>query len=132
VTLARLHKSECAFRFYVYDGAFDNPPGYFYQYANIFGRSSAYGFWISIGTTRLLSASVFGLLIVKDGGILFCKVGPIPEELLHGQGWISLLLLVFWLHNLNSISLFVVNDSHHLSGPLGCEFLTSQYKGYLG
>jgi hypothetical protein len=26
-TSARLHKSECVFRFYVYGGIFDNPPG---------------------------------------------------------------------------------------------------------
>jgi hypothetical protein len=42
------------------------------------------GFWISIGTIRLLSASFFGLVIVR-----YCEVGFKPEELLHGQGWIS-------------------------------------------
>jgi hypothetical protein len=44
------------------------------------------------GITGLLSASVFGLVIVRDGGLLFYrirKVGSIPEELLHGQGWMS-------------------------------------------
>jgi hypothetical protein len=45
-----------------------------------------------VGITGLLSASVFGLVIVRDGGLLFCRiteVGSIPEELLHGEGWIS-------------------------------------------
>jgi hypothetical protein len=28
VTSARLHQSECVFRFFVYDGIFDNPPGF--------------------------------------------------------------------------------------------------------
>jgi hypothetical protein len=29
-TSTRLRKSECVFRFYVYGGIFDNPPGFFY------------------------------------------------------------------------------------------------------
>jgi hypothetical protein len=29
-TSARLRKSECLFRFYVYGGIFDNPPGFFF------------------------------------------------------------------------------------------------------
>jgi hypothetical protein len=59
-TSARFHKSECVFQFYVYGGIFLSARG------TSLGTLSAYGFWIGIGTTGLLPASVFGLLIVRD------------------------------------------------------------------
>jgi hypothetical protein len=76
VTPARVHKSDGVFRFYVYGGTFDNPPGRFYLniYRTSLGTLNAYGFLIGIGTTTLLSASVFGLLVVRDGGILFRRI----------------------------------------------------------
>jgi hypothetical protein len=46
-TSARLRKSECVFRFYVYGGIFDNPPGHFFlsAYGTVFGALCAYGFF---------------------------------------------------------------------------------------
>jgi hypothetical protein len=35
-TCARLRKLECVFRFYVYGGTFDNPPGFFYLHVEQF------------------------------------------------------------------------------------------------
>jgi hypothetical protein len=48
VTPARLHKSDFVFRFYVYGGTFDNPPGYLlYARGTVFGALYADGFfWI--------------------------------------------------------------------------------------
>jgi hypothetical protein len=56
-TSAHLHKSECVFRFYVYGGIFDNPPGYFCLHVeHLWALKVPMGFWIGIGITALPSA----------------------------------------------------------------------------
>jgi hypothetical protein len=62
--------------------------------------------------TRLLSASVFGLLIVRDGGLLFRRIAPYQRS--YCMGWISFfiyLILLFWLHNLVFHSFFAVSNN---------------------
>jgi hypothetical protein len=59
------------------------------------------GFWIGIGITGLLSASVFGLAIENSCFVGQREIGSIPEELFAWPGQIFFFpLLVFWLHNL--------------------------------
>jgi hypothetical protein len=57
-----------------------------------------------VGITGLLSASVFGLLIVRDGGLLFCRIvrlAPYQRSCcMVRMDFFFLLLLVFWLHSL--------------------------------
>jgi hypothetical protein len=67
-----------------------------------------------VGITGLLSASVFGLLIVKVGDtccVGYREAGSIPEELLHGQGWISSFFYCYCFGFITScsINLFVVS-----------------------
>jgi hypothetical protein len=74
VTPARLHKSDFVFRFYVYGGKFDNPPGYFLSaYGTVFGALCAYGFFGFFGTTGVLSASVSDF-VVWDRGLPFSDI----------------------------------------------------------
>jgi hypothetical protein len=74
VTTARLHKSDFVFRFYVYGGTFDNPPGYLLSArGTVFGALCASGFFGFIGTTGVLSASVSGFMI-WDGGLPFSGI----------------------------------------------------------
>jgi hypothetical protein len=74
-TSARLRKSECVFRFYVYGGIFDNLPGYFCLHVEyLWALQVPMDFWIGIGIAGLLSVSVFGLAIVGDGGLLFSRI----------------------------------------------------------
>jgi hypothetical protein len=74
-TSARLRKSECVFRFYVYGGIFDNPPGFFCLYVgHLWALKVPMDIWIGIGVAGLLSVSVFTLLIVRGGGLLFCRI----------------------------------------------------------
>ena len=71
MTPARLHRSDFIFRFYVYGGTFDNPPGYLLPArGTVFGALCAHGSFGYVGTTGVLSASVSGF-IVWDGGLLF-------------------------------------------------------------
>jgi hypothetical protein len=61
VTPARLRRSDFIFRFYVYGGTFDNPPGYLLSARGTgFGALCAGGFFGYVGTTGVLSAC-FGL-----------------------------------------------------------------------
>jgi hypothetical protein len=86
VTPARLHQSECVFRFYVYGGTFDNPPGYFLSArGTVFGALCAHGIFGFVGTTGVLPAFVSDF-VVWDGLVVYREVGSIPEELLLGQG----------------------------------------------
>jgi hypothetical protein len=89
VTPARLHKSDFIFRFCVYGGTFDNPPGYLLSArGTVFGALCADGSFGFVGTTGVLSAPVSDFM-VWDGGLPFSgisEVGSIPEELLLGQG----------------------------------------------
>jgi hypothetical protein len=56
VTPARLHKSDSIFRFYVYGGTFDNPPGYLLSArGTVFGALCADGSFGFVGTTGVLS-----------------------------------------------------------------------------
>jgi hypothetical protein len=66
VTPARLHKSGFVFRFYVYGGTFENPPGYLSARGTVFGALCAYGFFV-------LSASVSDF-VVWDGGLPFSDI----------------------------------------------------------
>jgi hypothetical protein len=46
VTLTRLHRSDFIFRFYVYGGTFDNPPGYLLSVrGTVFGALCVDGFF---------------------------------------------------------------------------------------
>jgi hypothetical protein len=73
VTSARLHKSDFVFRFYIYDGTFDNPQGIYYLHGNSFWRFM--GLWVFgfVGTTSVLSASVSSF-VVWDGGLRFSGI----------------------------------------------------------
>jgi hypothetical protein len=74
VTPARLHKSDFIFRFYVYGGAFDNPPGYLLSArGTVFGALCADGSFGYVGTTGVLSASVLDFM-VWDGGLPFSSI----------------------------------------------------------
>jgi hypothetical protein len=64
VTPAQLYKSDFVFRFYVYGGTFDNPPGYFLSArGTVFGALCAHGFFEFVGTTGVLAASVSGFVV---------------------------------------------------------------------
>jgi hypothetical protein len=79
VTPARLHKSDFIFRFYVYGGTFDNPPGYLLSArGTVFGALCADGFFLYVmfiatircgyvGTTGVLSASVSDFMVWDEG-----------------------------------------------------------------
>jgi hypothetical protein len=68
-TPARLHWSDFIFRFYVYGGTFDNPPGYLLSVrGTVFGALCADGSFGYVGTTGVLSASVSDFM-VWDGGL---------------------------------------------------------------
>jgi hypothetical protein len=74
VTPARLHWSDFIFRFYVYGGTFDNPPGYLLSArGTVFGALCADGSFGYVGTTGVLSASVSDF-IVWDGGLPFSGI----------------------------------------------------------
>jgi hypothetical protein len=74
VTPARLHRSDFIFRFYVYGGTFDNPPGYLLSArGTVFGALCADGSFGFVGTTGVLSASVLGFM-VWDGGLPFSGI----------------------------------------------------------
>jgi hypothetical protein len=74
VTPARLHWSDFIFRFYVYGGTFDNPPGYLLSArGTVFGALCAYGSFGYVGTIGVLSASVLDF-IVWDGGLPFSGI----------------------------------------------------------
>jgi hypothetical protein len=69
VTPTRLHKSDFVFRFYVYDGTFDNPQGDFLSArGTVFGALCAYGFFGFVRTTSVFSVSVSDFM-VWDGGL---------------------------------------------------------------
>jgi hypothetical protein len=68
VTPVRLHKSDFVFRFYVYGGTFDKPPGYLLSaHGTVFGALCADGFFVYVGTTGVLSASVSDLMVWDEG-----------------------------------------------------------------
>jgi hypothetical protein len=74
VTLTRLPRSDFIFRFYVYGGTFDNPPGYLLPArGTVFGALRADGSFGYVGTTGVLSASVSGFM-VWDGGLPFSGI----------------------------------------------------------
>jgi hypothetical protein len=74
VTPARLHKSDFIFRFYVYGGTFDNPPGYLLSArGTVFGALCADGSFEFVGTAGVLSASVSDFM-VWDGGLPFSGI----------------------------------------------------------
>jgi hypothetical protein len=74
MTPARLHRSDFVFRFYVYDGTFVNPPGYFLSArGTVFGALCAHGSFGFVGTTGVLSVSVSGFM-VWDGGLPFSGI----------------------------------------------------------
>jgi hypothetical protein len=74
VAPARLRGSDFVFRFYVYGGTFDNPPGYLLSARGIvFGALCADGSFGYVGTTGVLSASVSGFM-VWDGGLPFSGI----------------------------------------------------------
>jgi hypothetical protein len=74
VTPARLHWSDFIFRFYVYDGTFDNPPGYLLSArGTVFGAVCADGSFGYVGTAGVLSASVLDFM-VWDGGLPFSGI----------------------------------------------------------
>jgi hypothetical protein len=74
VTPARLHKSDFIFRFYVYGGTFDNPPGYLLSArGTVFGALCADGSFGFVGTTSVLSASVLDFM-VWDGELPFSGI----------------------------------------------------------
>jgi hypothetical protein len=80
VTPARLHRSDFVFRFYVYGGTFDNPPGYILSArGTVFGALCAHGFFGFVGTTGVLSASVSDF-VVWDGGLPFSGIGSIQRS----------------------------------------------------
>jgi hypothetical protein len=59
------------FRFYVYGGIFDNPPGYVLSTrGTVFGALCADEFFGFVGTTSVLSASALDF-VIWDGGLLF-------------------------------------------------------------
>jgi hypothetical protein len=62
------------FRFYVYGGTFDNPPGYLLSArGTVFRALCAYGPFGYVGTTGVLSASVSDF-VVWDGGLPFSGI----------------------------------------------------------
>jgi hypothetical protein len=69
-----------------------------------------------VGITGLLSASVFGLVIVRDGGLLFCRI---TRGWLHTRSYcmarggflLSFIISVFGFIISCSISLFVVSKN---------------------
>jgi hypothetical protein len=74
VTPARLHKSNFVFRFYVYGGTFDNPPGYLLSVrGTILGALCAHGFFGFVGTAGVLSVPVSDF-VVWDGGLPFSGI----------------------------------------------------------
>jgi hypothetical protein len=74
VTPARLHKSDFIFRFNVYGGTFDNPPGCLLSArGTVLGALCAHGFFGFVGTTGVLSASVSDF-VVWDGGLPFSDI----------------------------------------------------------
>jgi hypothetical protein len=85
VTPARLHKSDFVFRFYVYGGTSDNPPGYLLSARGaVFGDLCAYGFfgldWCAFCLFRTLWFGAEDCRLV-----VYREVGSIPEELLLSQ-----------------------------------------------
>jgi hypothetical protein len=86
VTPARLHRSDFIFRFYVYGGTFDNPPGYLLSArGTVFRALCADGSFGYVGTTGVLSASVSDFM-VWDGGLPF---SGISSGWLHARGAIA-------------------------------------------
>jgi hypothetical protein len=89
VTPARLHKSDFIFRFYVYGGTFDNPPGYLLS-----ARGTVFGALCAVGLLDMLGLLVCFLPLfwtlwfgIEDYRlVVYREVGSIPEELLLGQG----------------------------------------------
>jgi hypothetical protein len=73
VSPARPHKSDFVFRFYVYGGTFDNPPGYLLSaHGTVFGSLCADGFFLDM-LGLVLSASVSDFM-VWDGGLPFSGI----------------------------------------------------------
>jgi hypothetical protein len=71
---ARLHRSDFIFRFYVYGGTFDGPPGYLLSARRtVFGGLCADGSFGYVRTTGVLSASVSDFM-VWDGGLSFSGI----------------------------------------------------------
>jgi hypothetical protein len=93
VTPARLHKSDSVFRFYVYGGIFVNPPGYLLSArGTAFGALCADGFFLDMLGLLVCFLPLFRTLWFGTEDcrlVVYREVGSIPEELLHGQGWIS-------------------------------------------
>jgi hypothetical protein len=88
-TSTRLRKSECVFRFYVYGGIFDNPPGYLLSArGTVFGALCADGFfWVCWGywcAFCLFRTLWFGMEDCRL--VVYREADSMPEELLLGQG----------------------------------------------
>jgi hypothetical protein len=90
VTPARLHRSDFIFRFYVYGGTFDNPPGYLLS-----ARGTVLALYMLMGFLDMLLLVCFPPLFrtlwfgMEDYRlVVYREVGSIPEELLLGQGWV--------------------------------------------
>jgi hypothetical protein len=80
VTPAQLHRSDFIFRFYVYGGTFDNPPGYLLS--ALMGLLDMLGLLVCF--LPLFWTLWFGMEHYRL--VVYREVGFIPEELLLGQG----------------------------------------------
>jgi hypothetical protein len=87
VTPARLHGSDFIFRFYVYGGTFDNPPGYLLS-----AREQFLALYALMGLLDMLGLLVCFLPLFRALWfgmedyrlVVYREVGSIPEELLLG------------------------------------------------
>jgi hypothetical protein len=86
VTPTRLHESDFVFRFYVYGGTFDNPPGYFLSArATVFGALCAYGFLDLLGLLVCFLAR-FSDFVGGYHLVVYREASSRLQELLLGQG----------------------------------------------